>query len=84
MQGARVPSLVREAFTCFGPAKLMGHDYWALEPVPCSRGGHSNEKPVHCSKRAAPAHRNEAVACAQQQKPIAAKNKFKLKKKKIE
>ena len=53
---------------------------WTRAAIPA----HSNEKPVHCSKRAAPAHRNEAVACAQQQKPIAAKNKFKLKKKIIE
>ena len=37
MQRTWVPSLVRKDFMCCGVTKLMGHNYGALESVPCSR-----------------------------------------------
>ena len=42
MQGAQVPSLVREDPTCLGATQPVCHSYWAHEPrAPCSATGES-------------------------------------------
>ena len=64
MQRTWVPSLVWEDFTCCGATKLMGHNYGALEPVPCSREATAmrslcmatREQPLLTATRQEPVH----------------------------
>ena len=60
MQGTGVRSLVQEDATCHGATQLTCHntEARALEPVPCNKRSHHNEKPVHHNWRGAPAHHN--------------------------
>ena len=89
MQGTRVRSLVREDPTCHGATKPMCHNYWACALKPASHNYWSphpracapqQEKPPQVRSprttlKSSPHSPQLEKACAQQQRPNAAKNK---------
>ena len=54
-----------------------------LEPGLRNKRGHHNEKPTHGNKKSSPCSPQLEKACAKQQRPNVAKNKFRKKKKKL-
>ena len=89
VRGTWIRSLVQEDPTCCGATKPVSHKYWAhslasagcnywnvhaLEPVPCNKRRHRNEKPVY-DKREWPCSLQPEKARAQQWRTSAANNK---------
>ena len=65
--GTWIQSLIQEDPTCRRATKPMHHNYWSpstLEPMFCSKRSQCNEKPMHCSWRAAPAPQLEKAHVA--------------------